>query len=75
MVTLTGAQPSSAASLGTTTATATITDDDDPPPDDHGDTLASATAATPGVVISGTLQTATDVDYFRIQFRPALRCT
>ena len=66
MVTLTGAQPSSAASLGTTTATATITDDDDPPPDDHGDTLASATAATPGVVISGTLQTATDVDYFRI---------
>ena len=63
MVTLTGAQPFSAASLGTT---ATITDDDAPPPDDHGDTLASATAATPGVVISGTLQTATDVDYFRI---------
>ena len=66
MVTLTGAQPSSAASLGTTTTTATITDDDDPPRDDHGDTLANATAATPGVVISGTLQTATDVDYFRI---------
>ena len=47
-------------------ATGVITDDDDPPPDDHGDTRDSATTATPGVVISGTLQPATDVDYFRI---------
>ena len=54
------------ATLQDDAATGVITDDDDPPPDDHGDTHASATTATPGVVISGALQTATDVDYFRI---------
>ena len=54
-------------------ATGTITDDDDPPPDDHGDTRDSATAATPGVVIAGALQTATDVDYFRISISSSAR--
>ena len=54
------------ATLQDDAATGVITDDDDPPPDDHGDTHASATTATPGVVISGALQAATDVDYFRI---------
>ena len=44
--------------------------DDDPPGagngDDHGNTPAAATALTAGTTISGRLETAADVDYFRL---------
>ncbi len=36
-----------------------------PPADDHGDTRATATSFTPGVT-TGRLETAADVDYFKI---------
>ena len=49
------------ATLGDATATATILDDDEnpnPPP--------AATAIAPGTTISGRLETAADVDYFKV---------
>ena len=54
------------ATLGHATATGTITDDDDAPSDDHGDTHATATSITQGSPISGRLETATDVDFFKV---------
>ena len=53
-----------AAVLGDDTATGVIVDDD-APVDDHGDTRADATSITQGSPISGRLETADDVDYFR----------
>ena len=40
--------------------------DDDAPADDHGDTRATATSITQGSPISGRLDSATDVDFFRL---------
>ena len=54
------------ATLGDATATGTITDDDDAPVDDHGNTRATATSITQGSPISGRLETATDVDFFKV---------
>ena len=54
------------ATLGDGTAIGTITDDDEPPADDHGDTHATATSIAQGSPISGRLETAADVDYFRV---------
>ena len=53
-----------AAVLGDDTAIGVIVDDD-APVDDHGDTLADATSITQGAPISGRLETADDVDYFK----------
>ena len=54
------------ATLGDATATGTITDDDDAPDDDHGNTRATATSIAQGSPISGQLETATDVDFFKV---------
>ena len=54
------------ATLGDATATGSITDDDDAPSDDHGNTRATATSITQGSPISGRLETATDVDFFKV---------
>ena len=54
------------ATLGDAEATGIITDDDDAPSDDHGDTRATATSITQGSPISGRLETATDVDFFKV---------
>ena len=51
--------------LGQATATATILDDD-PRGDDHGNTPVAATNIAPGSAISGRLESASDVDYFRL---------
>ena len=51
--------------LGQATATVTIRDDD-PSGDDHGNTPAAATGIAPGTTVSGRLESATDVDYFRL---------
>ena len=50
--------------LGDDTAYGVIVDDD-APADDHGDTRADATSITQGSPISGRLETADDVDYFK----------
>ena len=47
------------------TATGAITDDDEIR-DDHGNTRSAATSLQPGTPISGRLETATDVDYFKL---------
>ena len=47
------------------TATGAITDDDEIR-DDHGNTRSAATSVQPGTPISGRLETATDVDYFKV---------
>ena len=52
--------------LGEHTATGVIVDDDDAPADDHGNTRDSASDITPGTSISGRLETAADVDYFKV---------
>ena len=52
--------------LGDDTATGVIVDDDDAPADDHGDTRATATAITQGSPISGRLETAADIDFFKV---------
>ena len=52
--------------LGRHTATGVIVDDDDAPADDHGNTRDSASDITPGTPISGRLETAADVDYFKV---------
>ena len=70
VVRLTEVSPSTAASLGTAEATVTITDND--AADDHGDTQATATAISSGEVISAELDTAEDVDYFRISVTSAV---
>ena len=49
-----------------TTAIGTISDDDDNGGDDHGNTRSAATAIQPGSPVSGRLETATDVDYFKV---------
>ena len=54
------------ATLGDATATGSITDDDDAPSDDHGNTRATATSIAQGSPISGRLETATDVDFFKV---------
>ena len=54
------------ATLGDAEATGIITDDDDAPSDDHGGTRATATSITQGSPISGRLETATDVDFFKV---------
>ena len=54
------------AKLGADSATGTIADDDEAPPDDHGNTRATATSITQGFPISGRLETATDVDFFKV---------
>ena len=50
--------------LGDDTATGVIVDDDTPA-DDHADTPAGATSITQGSPISGRLESADDVDYFK----------
>ena len=60
------------AELGRSTATGAIQDDDDAPPDDHGDTRATASTVTAGTPVSGRLETAADVDYFRVS-TPSVR--
>ena len=75
-VALTGVSPPGAASLGQATATGTITDDDPPaevppaeddaPADDHGNTQETASIVAPGTPVSGRLETAADVDFFRV---------
>ena len=52
--------------LGDATAAGVIVDDDDAPADDHGNTRDSASDITPGTPISGRLETAADVDYFKV---------
>ena len=52
--------------LGDHTATGVIVDDDDVPADDHGNTRDSASDITPGTPVSGRLETAADVDYFKV---------
>ena len=47
------------------TATGAITDDDEIR-DDHGNTRSTATSVQPGTPISGRLETATDVDFFKV---------
>ena len=54
------------ATLGDAEATGIITDDDDAPSDDYGNTRATATSITQGSPISGRLETATDVDFFKV---------
>ena len=54
------------ATLGDASAIGTITDDDEAPADDHGNTRATATSITQGSPISGRLETATDVDFFKV---------
>ena len=71
VIRLTEVSPSTEASLGTeAAATVTITDND--AGDDHGDTQATATAVSSGQVISAELDTAEDVDYFRISVTSAV---
>ena len=65
-VVLTGVTPPDAALLGQARATCTITDDDPPPADDHGDTPETASTVAPGTPVSGRLETAADVDFFKI---------
>lgn len=65
-VVLTGVSPSGAASLGHASATGTIIDDDPPPGDDHGNTRETASTVAPGTPVSGRLETAADVDYFKV---------
>ena len=74
-VALTGVSPPGAASLGQDTATGTIIDDDPPavvppaevpPADDHGNTPETASTVAPGTPVSGRLETAADVDYFKV---------
>ena len=60
------------ARLADATATGTIFDDDPLVPgsgDDHGDTPATATAMVPGTTIYGRLESAADVDYFKLAVR------
>ena len=64
-VTLDGAGLPRGVALGQATATVTI-HDDDPFGDDHGDTPVTATDMAPGTPISGRLDSAVDVDYFRL---------
>ena len=64
-VTLGGAGLPRGVALGQATATVTI-NDDDPSADDHGNTPAAATGTAPGTVISARLESAEDVDYFRL---------
>ena len=54
------------ATLADASASGTITDDDDAPADDHGNTRATATSITQGSPISGRLETAADVDFFKV---------
>jgi len=65
-VVLTGVSPPGAASLGQASATGTITDDDPPPADDHGDTPETASTVAPGTPVSGRLESAADVDFFKV---------
>ena len=53
------------ATLDDAVAIGVITDDD-PPADDHGNTRDSATTVTPGVPLSGRLETSADVDFFKL---------
>ena len=64
-VTLAGAGLPQGVALGQAAATVTI-HDDDPSGDDHGDTPVAATNVAPGSTISGRLESAADVDYFRL---------
>ena len=71
-VTLAGMSLPQGVSLGEAGATVTIRDDDPPAPgngDDHGDTPATATEVVPGSTIDGQLESAGDVDYFRLTVR------
>ncbi|MCY4376034.1 MAG: hypothetical protein OXC31_19955 [Spirochaetaceae bacterium] len=54
------------ATLAGATAIGTITDDDDAPDDDHGNTRATATSISQGSPIAGRLESAADVDYFKV---------
>ena len=68
-VTLAGAGLPRGVALGQATATVTILDDDPPATgngDDHGNTPAAASNIAPGSTISGRLESAADVDYFRL---------
>ena len=68
-VVLTGVTLPPGVTLGAARDEVTIVDDDPPAGgsgDDHGDTPATATRIAPGVVISGQLESAEDVDYFRL---------
>ena len=71
-VTLTGMSLPEGVTLGAAGATVTILDDDPLVPgsgDDHGDTPATATAMVPGTTIYGRLESAADVDYFKLSVR------
>ena len=73
-VTVAGAGLPRGVALGQATATATILDDDPPAAgngDDHGNAPPAATELTAGTTISGRLETAADVDYFRLTVRTA----
>ena len=68
-VVLTGVTLPPGVTLGAARDEVTIVDDDPPAAgsgDDHGDTPATATRIEPGAVISGRLESAADVDYFRL---------
>ena len=64
-VTLAGVDLPQDVVLGQASATVTIRDDD-PHGDDHGDTPVAATNIAPGSTVSGRLESAADVDYFRL---------
>ena len=64
-VTLEGAGLPRGVALGQATATVTI-HDDDPSGDDHGNTPVAATSMAPGSTISGRLESAADIDYFKL---------
>ncbi len=57
--------------LGDDTATGLIVDDD-APTDDHGSTRATATAITQGSPTSGRLETAADIDFFKVAVTASL---
>ena len=71
-VTLTRISLPEGVTLGDAGATVTILDDDPSAPgsgDDHGDTPATATEMVPGTTIYGRLESAADIDYFKLAVR------
>ena len=73
-VTLTAASLPAGVALGEATAAVTVLDGAPPATgdgDDHGSTPATATALEPGARLSGRLESAADVDYFKLAVRAA----